>query len=359
MRRLAMIKEIKNRGFDEYSPDNYPFVKAISQGKRVSYEEAISAFPEIEDILTERFWDDPDTDPEECVQDAIAEREIEFVFISHQGNTVGAYYEYGGLPTYLSPNGMPFSDIRPITATPQSFIDNALVSIEDASVGGSTPLFVSHGTSQEHAKDIAENGIDMNKCNKGNAGKAFFTSTDFSYANSYGVPGDGSTLLFRVSPMATIIRDTDPRYGDLEPYMGLDDFPEICQENGVDGIFIPSMNLIGFYNPGALECLGVVRSRELSLTSLVYNYSRQAAEHIIESTSISPQQLYMIIADEVKEKTGFEIDTQSLPNERLSLGSLLNAICDQTTSTLASQAPMENVAEQKESLTNIHRPGMK
>lgn len=354
-----MIKEIKNRGFDEYSPDNYPFVKAISQGKRVSYEDAVSAFPEIEGILTDRFWDDPDSDPEECVQDALAEREIEFVFISHQGNTVGAYYEYGGLPTYLSPNGMPFSDISPITATPQSFIDNALVSIEDASVGGSVPLFVSHGTSQEHAKDIAENGVDMSKCNKGNAGKAFFTSTDFSYANGYGVPSDGSTLLFRVSPMATIIKDTDPRYGDLEPYMGLDEFPEICQSKGVDGIFIPSMNLIGFYNPGVLECLGAIRSRELSLTSQVYNYARQAAEHIIESTSISPQQLYMIIADEVKEKTGFDIDTQSLPNERLNLGSLLNAICEQTTSTLASRPATAKIAEQNEELTNTHRPSIK
>ena len=67
----------------------------------------------------------------------------------------------------------------------------------------------------------------------------------------------------------------------------------------------------------------------------------------------------MLIADEVKEKTGFDIDTQSLPNERLNLGSLLNAICEQTTSTLASRPTTAKIAEQNEDLTNTHRLSIK
>ena len=321
-----MLAAIIDKNFDEYCPDNYAYVKALQECPRVPFEHAVDFFPELREILSERFWDSPDEEDEDtAIENAIIERDITFAITSKGGHTVGAYYEYGGFPTYLTDEGVSFSKLEKEKASPMNFIKKALKAPHE--FFQSQSLYVSHGTSVDDAASIMKDGVDMDKCRKGHAGKAFYTSPDFTYANTYGSSIGGETLLFKVSPLARIIKDTDREFENIQHHMGHDDFPELCRSKGIDGILISSMNLIAFYNPAALDRIGSIESQALQLTSRVYNVALQTGEHLYNSQGVSINQIVNLIIDKVAKETGLTLDANALSEPKLSFNALLERIC--------------------------------
>ncbi|OUV22160.1 MAG: hypothetical protein CBC55_05040 [Gammaproteobacteria bacterium TMED95] len=324
-----MLAAIIDKNFDEYCPDNYAFVKALQECPRMPFEDAVGIFPELREVLSERFWDSPDEEDEDtAIENAINERDITFAITSKGGHTVGAYYEYGGFPTYFTDEGVSFSKLEKEKVSPMSFIKKALKAPHELSQSQS--LYVTHGTSVDDASSIMKDGVDMDKCMKGHAGKAFYTSPDFTYANTYGSSIGGETLLFKVSPVARIIKDTDREFENIQDRMGYDDFPELCRSKGIDGILIPSMNLIAFYNPAALDRIGSIESQALQLTSHVYNVALQAGENLYNSQGVSNSQILNFIIDKVAKETGVTLDANTLSGPKLPFDALLERICIQT-----------------------------
>ena len=62
-----MLAAIIDKNFDEYCPDNYAYVKALQECPRVPFEHAVDFFPELREILSERFWDSPDEEDEDTL----------------------------------------------------------------------------------------------------------------------------------------------------------------------------------------------------------------------------------------------------------------------------------------------------
>ncbi|MND11672.1 hypothetical protein D3C87_465960 [compost metagenome] len=115
-------------------------------------------------------------------------------------------------------------------------------------------LLVVHGTTEENAAGIMANGVDMNELNVGHLGKALYTTTEYRLALGYSSSG-GKIILAQIKPDAVIIRDTDPMYSEVEPYMPRDDFPEILKKRGIDGIFCAAMSSVAIHNPNALTII--------------------------------------------------------------------------------------------------------
>lgn len=131
------------------------------------------------------------------------------------------------------------------------------------------PLTVFHGTDKESAKDILENGLNLNKCERGYFGKAFYVTTDeelarSNYADFSGDEEGGVVLKFELTPIGKILdlRDSDDwdTYRNLEhrgrkiqDFMGFDEFPKIMKEKGIDALYDRSNDAFAVYNLESLK----------------------------------------------------------------------------------------------------------
>lgn len=119
-----------------------------------------------------------------------------------------------------------------------------------------------HGTDYQSGIDIINNGINVDKLEKGYFGKGFYTTHKFSLAKSnYGDFADpdlggGIILEFKLDNNANIIDmrdDSDSQlFNKFSNYMHSDNFINIMQRNGIDGLFDRSFDGVVIYNPDVL-----------------------------------------------------------------------------------------------------------
>ena len=131
------------------------------------------------------------------------------------------------------------------------------------------PLTVFHGTDKESAKDILENGLNINKCERGYFGKAFYVTTDEELARSnyadFSDDEDGGVVLkFKLTPISIVLdlRDSEDwdyyqnvkhKGMEIGRYMGFDEFPNIMKEKGIDALYDRSNDAFAVYNLEALK----------------------------------------------------------------------------------------------------------
>ena len=131
------------------------------------------------------------------------------------------------------------------------------------------PLTVFHGTDKESAKDILENGLNINKCERGYFGKAFYVTTDEELARSnYADFSDdeegGVVLKFELTPIGRVLdlRDSEDwdyyqnlkhKGTEIGRYMGFDEFPNIMKEKGIDALYDRSNDAFAVYNLESLK----------------------------------------------------------------------------------------------------------
>ena len=127
---------------------------------------------------------------------------------------------------------------------------------------------VYHGTDQESANDIINNGIDSSKFLGGYFGFAFYTTPYPNLAKSnyadFSEDNDGVVLEFSINPDAKILdlRDPDdfneykltnhPRY-----YNTLEGSLRIYNEFGIDAIYDRSNDSVMIFNPKILKFNGI------------------------------------------------------------------------------------------------------
>jgi hypothetical protein len=131
------------------------------------------------------------------------------------------------------------------------------------------PLSVYHGTDLESAKDIKENGLNLEKCERGYFGKAFYVTTDkdlaqSNYAEFSGEEDGGVVLEFTLEPINKILDFRNPedwetfknlkyKGRDVEKYMGFDEYPHIMRSLGIDAIYDRSNDAFAVYNLNTLK----------------------------------------------------------------------------------------------------------
>lgn len=132
----------------------------------------------------------------------------------------------------------------------------------------SYPLSVFHGTDTKSANDIKTNGIDLDKCEIGYFGRAFYVTMDEelarkNYAEFSGEDG-GVVLEFILNPRNRILdlsneKDWDYyknlKYGgtNIEKLRGDFDFPNIMKSLGIDAIWDRSNDAFSVYNINTLS----------------------------------------------------------------------------------------------------------
>jgi hypothetical protein len=133
----------------------------------------------------------------------------------------------------------------------------------------SYPLTVFHGTDLKSSNDIKENGLNIDKCDRGYFGKAFYVTTDEqlaknNYADFSGDEKGGIVLKFEMNPINKILdlRNSDDWdiYTNLKhkgrkitDFMGFDEFPLIMTSLGIDALYDRSNDAFSVYNLDILK----------------------------------------------------------------------------------------------------------
>lgn len=131
------------------------------------------------------------------------------------------------------------------------------------------PITVYHGTDLDSAKDIKENGLNLNKCDKGYFGKAFYVTEDealakSNYADFSGEEEGGVVLKFKMQPINKFLdlrKSEDWEYysnlkykgRELSSWMGFDELPNIMKSFGIDALYDRSNDAFAVYNLDVLE----------------------------------------------------------------------------------------------------------
>lgn len=124
-----------------------------------------------------------------------------------------------------------------------------------------------HGTSQEGARDIMTNGIDMEKSEGGYFGKGFYTTpkpelAKSNYADFSGDEEGGVVLEVEIAPNANILDLRDAE--DFETWKPLSrlihrpDCWKIFTQKGIDGLWDDSFDGVVIYNPNVIHVKGVL-----------------------------------------------------------------------------------------------------
>jgi hypothetical protein len=127
------------------------------------------------------------------------------------------------------------------------------------------PFTVYHGTDLKSAKDIQQNGLSLDKCEKGYFGKGFYVTTDqalakSNYADFSGEEEEtGIVLEFTLNPQGKILDLRESKDWEfyqknkLENYLGDDKLPQIMQKIGIDALYDRSMDAFVVYNLNILK----------------------------------------------------------------------------------------------------------
>lgn len=131
------------------------------------------------------------------------------------------------------------------------------------------PLTVFHGTDRESSKDILENGLNLEKCERGYFGKAFYVTTDeelarSNYADFSGDEEGGVVLKFELNPVGRVLDLRDSKDWDIyinlkhkgrkiQDFVGFDEFPKIMKEKRIDAVYDRSNDAFAVYNLEALK----------------------------------------------------------------------------------------------------------
>jgi hypothetical protein len=135
---------------------------------------------------------------------------------------------------------------------------------EEEEIKFSYPLKVYHGTDLESAQDIKEKGLNLEKCERGYFGKAFYVTPDRdlaqkNYADFSGDEEGGIVLEFSLNPIQRVLDLRDPEdwkdYKNLkysgrkiEDFLGRDEFPLIMTSLGIDALYDRSNEAFAVYN---------------------------------------------------------------------------------------------------------------
>jgi len=121
-----------------------------------------------------------------------------------------------------------------------------------------------HGTSEEAAEDILENGIDMAASARGYFGEAFYAADERALASSNYAgfsedEGPGAVLAMTIAPGARILdlRNsadfTAWNASGLPARLGERGLARLARRAGVDGVYDRSVGGLAIYNPSILE----------------------------------------------------------------------------------------------------------
>lgn len=128
--------------------------------------------------------------------------------------------------------------------------------------------YLYHGTSEDSANNIIENGIDINKCSHGYFGLGFYTASKFSLAkNNYADMSDdkGAVVQLKIKPSATILDTRNEHdWSKLSANKDNSSMHIYAFKNGIDGIYDRSFGGVVIYNPEAVEVVGLISMPEPS-----------------------------------------------------------------------------------------------
>lgn len=131
-------------------------------------------------------------------------------------------------------------------------------------------MIVYHGTSEAAALDIAKRGVRIEASSKGYFGMGFYTTENKTLAKSNYADfadddeGAGVVLEFKVSPRARLLDLRKPKHWEkwasltyrgrkVTEYLSFDNFHEVMQAVGVDGLYDESFEGWVFYTPKVLR----------------------------------------------------------------------------------------------------------
>lgn len=124
------------------------------------------------------------------------------------------------------------------------------------------PLTVFHGTDLESAQDIKQNGLTLDKCERGYFGKAFYVTPDRNLAQENYADfseEEGIVLEFNLNPIQKILdlresqdwetyRKLTYKNRKITDFLGYDEFPNIMKSLGIDALYDRSNEAFAVYN---------------------------------------------------------------------------------------------------------------
>lgn len=136
--------------------------------------------------------------------------------------------------------------------------------------GAWTGVTVYHGTDSVSAKDIIENGIDINKCDYGYFGQAFYTTADANLAQSNYADmayeedledSSGKILTFKVSDNIKVLDLRDPSHSEIyttlvnKTHGDIRNLRDTLTNAGIDALYDRSNDSFMVYNPNILTLI--------------------------------------------------------------------------------------------------------
>lgn len=122
---------------------------------------------------------------------------------------------------------------------------------------------VFHGTDETSARDILENGVNLDASQKGYLGQGFYVAEEEGLARSnyaeFAEEGGGCVLAMTISEEARILdlrnmKDAKIWTGSgLAGHVSEDGFARLARRAGVDGVYDRSVGGLAIYNPAVLE----------------------------------------------------------------------------------------------------------
>lgn len=259
MKRVKLKEMIKPKGWDSYDLENSSFINAFENADNVS-RDRFENFVLLDDNVT--FVHEEGQDLEDWIAYSEKCGDLKYQVSLYKGHVIACINNMGS-PIYFTPSGVLPTKIPDLTKTPTSLVKYVLDDAFDLTADDIPGKLVVHGSGISGVNNVMENGISEDFLLKGYLGKCFYTSTNYkvslsNYANNIDPSPDkteSGLVLLQIKASANIIGETDPLFDELQDKMGQDNFLEIAEELGVDGIFVNAYDAIGIYNPDAVKIL--------------------------------------------------------------------------------------------------------
>lgn len=269
MKKLKIKEMKKPKDWDEYSGKYRDFIKDISDFQNVSredFEMHITLNNDVSFVYQEgetiETWIDT---AERC-------GDLKFQLSLHKGHVIGCIRNMG-TPIYFTPNGLEPSKIPDITKNASQvikYVSHDAFDLDESDIPG---MMLVHGTDKDALENIMENGISPDYFIKGNLGKSFYVSSNyklsmFNYASQMDETENKTNsglVLLQVKPGAKIIGENHPIMDEVGDQIGKDNFGEILEELGVDGIFVKAYDAVAIYNKDAVKVLNSFITKDVMI----------------------------------------------------------------------------------------------